>query len=275
MSPPRVGAPEASGPNARGMNRTFFLVLATAGVPWVQAPGAETPAVWTVSVTPAVVTQYMYRGVRDGGCSFQPTVEADCGNLGVGVWANQPLADKVPGVSDPEIDPYVYYTLNLSDAVSLQPELYVYTYVRAPLDRGAYHATVEPNLALNYTWHAVKFTPKLYYDLVLQGPTCELNAAAAVALPGLGTELDFNATAGSFHLGNVVNDAIPKVKNWGDYWLLGVSVPVTLSKAAKLNVGFAYTQGSGNYYKQGSAPKWVNPAAVGRGVVSLSCAFTF
>ena len=257
------------------MKRNFFLMLAAAGVSWVQAPGAESPPDWIFAVSPAVVTQYMFRGVRDGGLSFQPDIESDYGNLGVGVWANQPIADKVPGVSDPEIDPYVYYTLNMSDTVSVVPELYVYTYVRAPLDRGAYHATVEPNVALNYTWHAVKFTPKLYYDLVLQGPTYELNAAAAVPLPDLGTELDFNATAGTYYQGNVVNDAAPKVKNWGNYWLLGVSVPVTLSKAARLNFGFAYTQGSANYYKQGSAPKWANTAAVGRGVFSVSCAFTF
>lgn len=254
------------------------LVLTGASLVRAQAPGAApAPAApsWSYTVSPSVVSQYMFRGVRDGGMCFQPSVEGDYGNLGVGVWASTPLRDKVPGVSDPEIDPYAYYTVTVSDSLNLQPELYLYTYVRAPLDQGAYHATFEPNLALNYTWLGVKFTPKLYYDFVLQGPTYEFNVSTAVPLPELGTELDFAGTAGTFSQGNVINDVSPKVKNWGNYWLLGVSVPIALSKSAKLNVGFAYTAGTGNYYKQGPAPKSANTAAVGRGVVSLGCTWSF
>ena len=64
---------------------------------------------------------------------------------------NTPLSDKVPGQSDPEIDPYGSYTINLGGALDVQPGFTVYTYPRAPLDQGFYHATFEPNLAVNYT----------------------------------------------------------------------------------------------------------------------------
>lgn len=254
--------------------RVVFVVLALAtGATTAQAQPA--PANLSVVVTPGIVSQYMFRGVRNGGLSFEPTVEADAGNLAVGVWMNTPLSDKVPGQSDPEIDPYGSYTINLGGALDVQPGFTVYTYPRAPLDQGFYHATFEPNLAVNYTVRGVKLTPKLYYDFVLQGPTYEFNASSAVPLTAYGTELDFTATVGTFSQKNVVNGAAPKAKNWGNYWLLGVAAPFTISRSAKLTVGFAYTAGSGNYMKQGDAPKAQNTAAVGRGVVSVSYTWTF
>jgi hypothetical protein len=259
----------------------FALGLA-AGAPgaWSQpasaAPVAMAPEPsLSFVVTPAVVSQYMFRGVRSGGLSFEPTIEADYGNLAVGVWMNTPIRDKVPGQSDPEIDPYGSYTFNLSGALSVQPGFTVYSYMRAPLDQGFYHATFEPSLAVNYTLRGVRLTPKLYYTFVLEGPTYELNASSAVPLAELGTELDFTATGGTFSHKNVVNGATPKVKNWGNYWLLGVAAPFTISRSAKLSVGFAYTAGSGNYVRQGSASKVKNAAAIGRGVFTLSYAWTF
>ncbi len=56
---------------------------------------------------------------------------------------------------------------------------------------------------------------------------------------------------------------------------MGVSSPYQVSKDAKLVVGYAYTQGTGNYYKQGTDPKSENSAAVGRGVVTLSYSVSF
>jgi hypothetical protein len=65
------------------------------------------------------------------------------------------------------------------------------------------------------------------------------------------------------------------VKNWGDYYLLGVSLPFAITKESKLIVGFAYTKGGGNFFKAGSTPKVENTAAIGRGVVTLGYAYTF
>lgn len=259
----------------------FALGLA-AGAPgaWSQPASATSVAMasepsLSFVVTPAIVSQYMFRGVRMGGLSFQPSVEADCGDLAVGVWMNTPIRDKVPGQSDPEIDPYGSYTFNLSGALSVQPGFTVYTYGHAPLDQGFYHATFEPSLAVNYTLRGVRLTPKLYYDVVLEGPTYEFDASSAVPLAELGTELDFTATVGTFAQKNVVNGATPKVKKWGNYWLFGVAAPFTISSSAKFTVGFAYTAGSGNYMKQGFASKVKNGAALGRGVVSVSYNWTF
>ena len=246
----------------------------TAPVPApVPAPEAAPSSSWTF--TPAFVSQYMFRGVRLGGTSFEPAIEYDAGNLAIGVWANFPISAKVVGQSDPEIDPYASYTFTINDSASIVPGFTWYNYPNATTANGFYKTTFEPNVAFNYTVAGFKFTPKIYYDVVLKGPTYELNVAFAAPLKDLGTELDFVGTVGTFKWDDAASDTTPSVKNYGDYWLVGVSAPFALTKDSKIIVGLAYTEGNNNYFKQSGSPKSVNTAAVGRGVVTISYAITF
>lgn len=238
----------------------------------VTEPAGPTPS---VTVTPAFVSQYMFRGVRLGGFSFQPAVEFAYDNIGLGIWANFPIDGKVAGVSDPEIDPYGYYTITVNDSLSIVPGFTWYTYPRADSSAGFYKASFEPSLAVNYTVGGIKFTPKVYYDVVLEGPTYELTAFYAIPLKDFGTELDFMGTYGGYIWESAAENTFPEVKNYGQYWLLGVSVPFAISSTSKIVVGFAYTQGTNNYYKQEGSPKVENTAAVGRGVVTVSYGITF
>jgi uncharacterized protein (TIGR02001 family) len=236
------------------------------------APAAPTSS-WVL--TTPVVSQYMFRGVRLGGPSFEPSIEFDSGALAVGVWMNFPISDKVVGQSDPEIDPYASYTFTLSDSMSLAPGFTWYNYPDATESNGFYKSTFEPNVAFNYTVGGVKFTPKVYYDMVLKGATYELNVAFAVPLKDLGTELDFLGTVGTYKWDESIKGASPAVKNYGDYWLVGVTVPIAINASSKFLVGLAYTNGSNNFYKQSGSAKAENTAAVGRGVVTLGYAITF
>ena len=110
---------------------------------------------------------------------------------------------------------------------------------------------------------------------MLHGPTVELSGSFALPLKDLGTELDFLATLGTYKWRSAAENTFPDVKNYGDYWLAGVSAPFAVSKNSKFIVGAAYTEGSNNYFKQGSSPKAKNTAAIGRGVFTLSYAVTF
>ena len=225
------------------------------------APAPETPvpvaaapsSYWTL--TPSLVTDYMFRGVRLGGFSFEPNIEFD-------------------GQSAPEIDPYGYYTITLNDSTSLVPGFTWYNYPNAKTANGFYKATFEPNLALNYTVGGVKFTPKVYYDFVLQGATLEVTAAFALPLKDAGTELDFAATLGTYKWKAAVPDVTPDIENRGDYFQFGVSAPFTVSKDSKLIIGVAYVEGSNNSFTQAGV-RSDNTAAVGRVVGTLSYAITF
>ncbi len=237
------------------------------------APTPETAAA-SVTFSPSLVSQYMFRGVRLGGPSFQPNLEYDNGNVAVGAWANYPLSAKVDGVSDPEMDVYGSYTFTVNESLSIVPGFTWYNYPNADHSLGFYESTLEPSLALNYTINGIKFTPKIYYDVVMDGPTYELSAAWSLALKQIGTELDFTGTIGTYTWKNAVYNANPNIENSGDYWLVGVSAPFTINSSSKVVVGFAYTQGRNNFYKQGSS-KMENDAAVGRGVVTVSYNITF
>ena len=162
----------------------------------------------------------------------------------------------------------------MNEAFSVQPGFTWYTYVSADESAGFYKQTFEPNIAFNYTVSGLTLTPKFYYDVVLKGPTYELNAAYSVPLKELGTELAFTGTVGTFKWTQFAPTS-PDTKNWGDYWLVGVALPFAITKESKLTLGWAYTEGRDNYLKQGSAPQTVNSLAVGRGVVTVSYAWTF
>lgn len=261
------------------MNKTLLLVLAGSvcvgllRVSGQTAAAAAPAASWTV--TPAVVSQYMFRGMRLGGPSFQPTVELGYGALTTGFWASVPFDDTVQGVSDPELNVYGGYTFGVSDAANVVVGGTWYVFPRAEKSLGFYKQTIEPSVALNYTIGGVRLTPKVYYDLMLEGATLDVTAAYAMPLKELGTELNFSATIGTFKWDNAAEDTHPAVRNWGNYWSAGVSVPFQVSANGKVLLGFTYARGWDNFTKQGSAPKVENPLAVGRGVVTLGYTMSF
>lgn len=246
-----------------------LIATATSGV---YAQGA---APYTVTTTVSAVSQYMFRGQRLGGPSWQPSAELTAGDFTAGVWVNAPFKDKVKDVSDPEVDLYGSYTFNFGKDLSLVPGFTFYNYPKAPNSAGFYDSTIEPSLALNYTVSGLKLTPKFYYDLILRGPTYELTAQYSVALKDLGTSLDFTAQGGTYIQRDVVDKSSPSVKAWGNYWQLGVATPFQITKESKLTLGFAYTEGTSAYTKQGSAPKVLNSFAVGRGVVTVAYTYAF
>ncbi len=236
-------------------------------------PAVASPV--SVTATASAVSQYMFRGVRLGGAAFQPAVEVGAGSLVLGVWASFPLKDKVPGQSDPEIDGYGSYKITLNERLSLVPGFTWYTFPNADKAGGWYKSTFEPSLALNYTLGPVLLTPKVYYDTVLRGATYELNVAFALPLKSLGTELAFLGQVGTFKWDEAWEQTSPAMRNWGDYYLVGVTLPYQITSNAKLSLGVAYTTGENNFLKQGTLPKYENTSATGRGVVTLSYALTF
>ena len=62
-----------------------------------QAPAAKPAAApaYTVTSTFTAVSQYMFRGQRLGGPSWQPSVEVAAGDFTAGLWSNLPFKDKV------------------------------------------------------------------------------------------------------------------------------------------------------------------------------------
>jgi uncharacterized protein (TIGR02001 family) len=228
-----------------------------------------------VTASASVVSHYMFRGLRLNAAGFQPSVELAAGSWQFGVWSNLPLRDEVRDSSDPESDFFGAYTFRVNDRVSVAPGFTSYHFPRAPTNAGYYRSTFEPNLAVHYTGPGFRITPKVHYDTVLDGFTVEVSGVYAYPLTRWGTELNLLATVGTYRWDDYTRDAAPAVKAWGDYWLLGVSIPVQITRQSKITAGFAYTEGREAFTKAGPAPKLRNPLAAGRGVVTLTYAFAF
>ncbi|MFM8618554.1 MAG: TorF family putative porin [Opitutaceae bacterium] len=251
------------------------LARAQAPAPAAAAAPAAAPAV-SFTATGTLVSDYMFRGQRLSSAAFQPAVEGVAGDLTFGVWASKPFdGKKVPDSSDPEIDLYGSYSIALGKDLSLVPGVTAYFYPSAPTAAGFYRSTFEPSLAFNYTVEGVKFTPKVYYDIVLDGATWEFTAAYAVPMKDIGSELGLTATYGTFLLNDAANGSSPAVKSWGNYWLIGLSMPFQVSKESKIVLGLQYTKGSDAYTKQGTFGKSVNSLAVGKTVGTIGYSFSF
>lgn len=230
--------------------------------------------IWTVS--PTVASHYVFRGVKLAGASFQPWVEYNAGPLSAGIWSSASLHGRSFRDADPEVDLYGSYAFSAaSGAFSIVPGFYWYTYPAVKDEDHRHAMTFEPSLGVVFTWAGVQFTPKIYYDTVLKGATGEINAAIAVPLKSWGTELDFSASAGTYKWSNVARHESPRVKNWGDYWSVGVAVPVQITMHSKLTAAVTYSEGSNNFFKSGTAPREANADAHGQTFATLSYSFTF
>jgi uncharacterized protein (TIGR02001 family) len=255
--------------------RFVFIAALTAlsAAPSQAAVFDDAAGTWTIS--PAITSHYLFRGVELAGPSFQPWIDYSSGPLSVGLWSSFALEDRASGDSAPEIDLYGFYTFRTrSGALSIVPGFYLYTYPDARRRDGVYSATFEPSLAAIFSVAGIQLTPKVYYDTMLKGATYEISAELALPLTSLGTELDFSATAGTFKWNDVTADATPSVKNWGDYWTIGVAVPVQVSLRSKLTVAVTYSEGRNNFYKQGSSPREINDDARGKTALSVTYAIS-
>lgn len=253
--------------------RSLLLAFLTALWGTLIASAQTEPSSWTGSAV--VASQYLFRGLRYGGPSLQPMVEYDHGNLAAGVWANTPLADRVPGQSDPEIDPFASYRIPVGNLASLQPGATLYLFPDAEPARGFYRATFEPNVAFNYTANGVTLTPKLYYDVVLRGPTYELNAAYAVPVKEIGSELDFYASVGAYAWDAAVAQTTPRTRARGNYWNATVTLPFQITARAKLAASIGYAQGWRSTLRQSGLPPRPNALMASRVLVTVGYTVIF
>lgn len=212
------------------------------------AVGGATAAEVETTVTSSFVSEYVFRGVRLGGPSFQPSVEGGIDNLTLGVWANQPLADRVPGVSDPELDFYGAYAFEWTNGLSITPGMMAYVYPNADASGGFYRHTFEPSLAVSYSRWNGTVTAKAYYDVVMMGPTFELGAEYSVPLEKIKAELVFSGLVGVYHWNESVKDADPRIENHGEYYQVGLALPFTLGRWT-ITAGVAYAGSFRNYFE--------------------------
>jgi|GEM_PF-494231 len=237
--------------------------------PWVLHKG-------TITITPSFVSSYMDYGVRTGGFCFQPTLEYSKGPVALELFANFPIADKVPGSSDPEIDYSAYYTWDiLPNIFTIKPSVCLYTYPRANEDDGFYKNTWESRISFDYTFNKMTFSLYGYYDVTMKGGGWEFGINRLITdMTPLEADVELSVLIGRYSLSDSTNEPI-KIKNKGDYYQVGLSVPIAFSDQSQLSVGLYYTKGTNNYFWLENGTKELNPDAIGQFVFQLSFSQSF
>jgi len=259
------------------MKKQILLLLPLAAL--ISAPShARTPddSEGTFTITPAYVSEFMFRGSRYGGASFQPMIEYSKGPLDFGLWCNFPVADKIEGVSDPEFDLTASYTLTIvPNTFTIKPGFTLYTFPRAKKEDGFYKATFEPNVSFGYTAGDITFSLNLYYDLVMEGATYEFGVDYSIPLKlsNHELELEFSAIIGKYDWDDSVADSVIKEGVKGDYWQAGFSIPFEFSKNTKLAVGWYYAEGINTKSYVGAVRYPILDA--GQGVFNVSFSHSF
>jgi hypothetical protein len=256
-------------PSPSGFYR--FLLTGLLAVGFASAWAAE----GSTSVSPGMVSAYVFRGQHRGGAALQTAVDVVRGDFAAGLWTSFPLEGSGALSPGTEVDFYAGQNLRAGGAFVVTPGATLYTYPRAERALGFRRTTLEPSLAISGALAGVRVVPKLSHDLDLKATTLEVAAAYALALPALGTELDFHAAVGTYRRRDDVPRVLGAGKAWGDYWQIGVSLPYQVSFRTKLVVGWTYAAGSGAFVKSGSAPRLPDPRTAGRGFASLGLSTTF
>jgi uncharacterized protein (TIGR02001 family) len=253
-----------------------ILLIALAGALSTGSLDLRAQSDTSVTTNVALVSQYMFRGQRLGGMSVQPSVEIGGlaeGRLALGVWYSKPMTNAIPDVSDPEVDFYGSYTIELTERLNLVPGFTTYFY---PGTTNAGHKqTHESSLALTYSVAGVQLMPKVYYDHTLEGGTLEIAGAHSIALSNLGITVDLSATYGTSKWDNVAKNVFPQVKNWGSYFSVGFSLPLIVTPDSRMAIGYAYHKGWQNKFKQGGLPQSRNSLQASRGVGSVNYSLSF
>ena len=216
------------------MKKTILLctaLLAGTSAVLAQEASAVAESDYAVTVDFPFTSKYVFRGVKLGREAVQPSVEVAAGDFYTGVWSNIPLRNEHDGDVTKEVDLYAGWTPKLADNLKADVGATLYWY--PSVSDGYADDTFEMFAGLNYTWG--NFTPAVYVyrDFDLDIWTYQGSIGYSVPLASLGTSLDFNATAGAVS---------PDDGEIYGYYSVGVSLPVKLSDAVKLNFGLTYTE---------------------------------
>lgn len=217
--------------------------------------------------TTTYASSYVFRGEKIGDTAVEPELDYTKGNLDLGIWQNIPVPERMAGQSDLETDFYGSYGFNVKDVV-IAPGFYYYYYPKAPLNDGNFRSSFEPNVSLEYSYKDLTVTPIVSYDVVLKGFTGQVTLGYTVKTL---VELDFAIIGGEYYLNNSVKD--DSVKNYGDYWSAGVTIPYTVNGFTKLNFGWAYN--NGDSYDKSNGVTEINDLKTSKGVVTVGLVISF
>lgn len=212
----------------------WAALSATAGL-YAQDPKSS----YSVTTDFAYTSEYVFRGIKAAGSSFQPSVEVTMQDFYLGLWTNQPVTKH----QDNEIDLYGGYKYKLNENVSLEA---VGTYYWYPEAKGfSTRKSYEAGLGATYTLRGLSASVYYYHDFTLKANTLQGSVGYSLPLEAIGASLDMTGFYGTVSARDWAPDSPFAVRESYNYYGVDVSVPYKLSEKATFTIGGHWAHNSG------------------------------
>ena len=180
-------------------------------------------------------SEYVFRGVKQAGNSFQPSVEITSGGFNAGLWTNEAVTKH----ENNEVDVYAGYDYKVNSALKLEGVVTSYNYFEA--GGGQTQDTWEVGVGATYTVSGFSPSLYLYHDFRRQADIAVAAVGYSIPLEAIGASLDTNIYGGSVSARDALPDAAgPDRKNAYTYYGLDLTIPYKLSKNATFSLGGHY-----------------------------------
>ena len=217
------------------MKNTIYVIAALAAASGLRAEAAIPNYSITSDFT--YTSEYVFRGVKQAGNSFQPSVELSSGGLNVDLWTNQPITKH----ENNEIDVAASYDYRLSSALKLEGVLTTYWYPEA--NGGQTQNSWEPGINATYTIAGFSPTLSYFHDFRLRSDTLQAAVGYSIPLPAIGASVDTNVHLGTVSTRDLAPDANgPQAMDAYSYYGLDVSIPYKLNNNATWTTAAHYAE---------------------------------
>ncbi|MDR2673774.1 MAG: TorF family putative porin [Opitutaceae bacterium] len=217
----------------------ILLSSLVAGVSML-AQSNEPSSSYKVSADFTYANEYVFRGIKSAGNSFQPSIEVTIDEFYVGFWTNQPVTKN----QENELDIYVGYKQQITENLQLDVVATYYWYPEARTF--GTKKTYEAGVGATYNLRGLSFSAYGYYDFRLEATTLQASAGYSFPLEALGTSLDFNVYLGTVSARDTDPDALRTgVKEAYNYYGADLTLPYRLNDNAILHAGIHYASNDG------------------------------
>jgi uncharacterized protein (TIGR02001 family) len=213
--------------------KKIALLLAAMAPASVLSAADPTPG-YTVTTDFSYTSDYVFRGIKSAGNSFQPSVEVAVGDFNAGLWSNQPITKN----ENNEIDLYAGYRWNVNSRFSVEGAATYYWYPEARSSLGQTADTYEVSVGTSYDM--APLTPSLFYyhDFTLKSDTLQASIGHKMPLGSVSAAtFETSVFAGSVRMKDATPDAAgPAINESYSYYGIDVSIPYKLSANATFTV---------------------------------------
>ena len=220
------------------MKKLPVLLAAMASI--AIAGAAESKSPYTVTTDFSYTSDYVFRGLKSAGNSFQPSVEVAVGDFNAGLWTNQPINKG----ENNEIDLYAGYRFNVNSRFALESAATYYLYPEARASLGETKRSYE--LSAGASYDMAPLTPSLFYyhDFRLKSDTLHASIGHKMPLGGVSAAtFETSVFAGNVHLKDASPDAAgPAVQESYSYYGVDISIPYKLAANATFTVAGHYAR---------------------------------